>query len=195
MEKYLYIDKNLAKIKETISIAQKSPNAAADVTLLLATKGADADIINYLSQKHGMIHIGENRVQQLLEKYDKLDKENLSIHFIGKLQRNKVKYIVDKVSMIHSLDSVALAQEIDKRAAMARRVMDVLVEINIGREANKGGIMPEEVDDFMDNIATYQHIRVCGLMTMAPKCYEKSEYRKYFRETYRIFIDISQKTS
>ena len=154
-----YIEKNLAKIKETISIAQKSPNAAADVTLLLATKGADADIINYLSQKHGMIHIGENRVQQLLEKYDKLDKENLSIHFIGKLQRNKVKYIVDKVSMIHSLDSVALAQEIDKRAAMARRVMDVLVEINIGREANKGGIMPEEVDDFMDNIATYQHIR------------------------------------
>lgn len=193
MADYSYIDKNLDKIKERIEIAKQSPNAAADVTLLLATKYADADMINYAAQKLGITDIGENRVQQLLDKYDKLHKDRLNIHFIGKLQTNKVKYIVDKVAMIHSLDSISLAREIDKRAGDIGRVMDVLVEINIGREANKSGILPEDIESFVEKIDVYKNIRICGIMTMAPKCSEKSEYRKYFKETYRIFIDISQK--
>lgn len=193
METYSYLDENMAKIRETIKAAQKSPRAAPDLTLLVATKYAAAEAINYLARRHGVTDIGENRVQELLEKYDRLDRERLRIHFIGKLQRNKVKYIIDKVALIHSLDNVPLAEEIDRRAARAGRVMDALVEVNIGREPNKSGILPEEIDDFLDKISGFSHLRICGIMTMAPKCSEKYEYRKYFRETSRIFIDISQK--
>ena len=139
-----------------------------------------------------MRKIGENRVQSLLEKYDKLDKD-LEIHFIGSLQRNKVKYIIDKVSMIESLDSIELAREIEKQAAKHERVMDCLIEINIGDEASKGGIPKEEALAFADAVGEFPHIRLCGIMTMAPKCAEIDEYRKYFRESYHIFIDICEK--
>ncbi len=190
---FSYIDKNLAKIKERINAAAKSEKAAADVTVLAAVKNIDAETINYLHQKHNITDFGENRVQELLSKYEDIEKDGKNLHFIGKLQKNKVKYIVDKVSMIHSLDSISLAQEINKRAAISGRVIDALVEINIGKEDTKGGIFPEYTDDFIDKLSVFKNIRVCGIMTMAPKCREKTEYRKYFRETYRIFIDISQK--
>jgi pyridoxal phosphate enzyme (YggS family) len=138
--------------------------------------------------------IGENRVQQLLAHYEGLeDKQNLRIHFIGSLQKNKVKYIVDKVCMIHSLDSLSLAEEIEKRCAAIDRVMDVLVEINSGREASKGGLAPDEVEDFCQKLAAFPHLKLRGFMTMAPKCENLAEYRKYFGETYRQCLDIWQK--
>ena len=138
---YSYIGENIRAIREKIAEAQTSSPYKDDVTLLLATKYASAEEINAAAE-YGVRDIGENRVQQLLEKYDALDKDKLNIHFIGQLQKNKVKYIADKVCMIHSLDSVSLAEEIDRRCAKIDKVMDVLIEINIGEEDAKGGISP-----------------------------------------------------
>ncbi len=167
-----------------------------EIKLLAVTKTVPVEIINYAIDELGITAIGENRVQELLEKYDKLHHPNggkLEIHLIGTLQTNKVKYIIDKVDMIESLDSLKLAAEIDKQAKKHALTMDVLVEVNIGREEQKGGVMPEELDAFIDGLARFSNIRIRGLMTIAPKCDEKSEYLKFFEKTYQYFIDISQK--
>ncbi|MBQ8697270.1 MAG: YggS family pyridoxal phosphate-dependent enzyme, partial [Clostridia bacterium] len=122
-----------------------------------------------------------------LSKYDDLDKDGVEIHFIGSLQRNKVKYIADKVSMIHSLDSVSLAAEIDKQCAKLDKVMDVLIEINIAREESKGGIFPEELDGFYSAVRDFKHLRVAGLMTMAPAGAGEEGWRGYFRQAKELF--------
>ena len=165
-----------------------------DVTLLAAVKYATADQINALHRECGVHDVGENRVQQLLEHYERLeDKDGLRIHFIGSLQRNKVKYIVDKVCMIHSLDSLTLAAEIERQCVRVGRTMDVLVEINSGLEQSKGGVHPDEVERFCKELEKFPHLCVRGFMTMAPKCENSAEYRKYFSQTYRQCIDIWQK--
>ena len=192
MNEFAYIDENLKKIRTAAEAAAKESPYLQDYDILLATKYASAEEINY-ARTLGFNKIGENRVQSLLEKYDKLDRDGLDIHFIGTLQRNKVKYIIDKVSMIESLDSVELAREIEKQAAKKNIVMDCLVEVNIGDEEAKSGISKEDVESFIDSLAEFSHIRVRGIMTMAPKCTEIDEYRKYFRESYNIFIDICEK--
>ena len=192
MNEFEYIDENLKKITAAAKAAAAKSPYGQDFDILLATKYASAEEINH-AHSLGINKIGENRVQSLLEKYDKLDREGLDIHFIGTLQRNKVKYIIDKVSMIESLDSLELAREIEKQAAKHGIVMDCLIEVNIGDEEAKSGIAKDEVLDFASSLAGFEHIRVCGLMTMAPKCAEIDEYRKYFEESYHIFIDICEK--
>ena len=192
MQDYSYIKRNVEEVKNNIKEAQKNSPYQGEVCLLAATKYASAEEINAAAE-FGITDIGENRVQQLIEKYDKLDRDKLNIHFIGSLQKNKVKYIVDKVCMIHSLDSVSLAAEIDRQCAKIDKVMDVLVEINIGEEDSKGGISPSEVEDFIDEISRFPYISVRGIMTMAPKCEKKEDFIKYFKETYSIFLDISDK--
>ena len=186
-----YVDKNLAAIRARINDAADR-SGSREVTLLAAVKYTDTDHINYLHSL-GVNDIGENRVQQLLEHWDALNHENLRVHFIGTLQKNKVKYIIDKVSMIHSLDSVSLAQEIEKQAAKHGIVMDVLVEINSGMEENKSGISPEDAAAFCEALGQFSHINLRGFMTMAPKCEKNEEYRKYFRETSQLCLDIWQK--
>ena len=192
MSAFAYIDENLARIRTAAEAAAASSPYGQDYDILLATKYATAEEINY-AHSLGIRKIGENRVQSLLEKYDKLDKDDLEIHFIGTLQKNKVKYVIDKVSMIESLDSLSLAEEIEKQAAKRDIVMDCLIEVNIGDEEAKGGIAKGDVLAFADALDRFPHIRVVGLMTMAPKCTEIDEYRKYFRESYHIFIDICEK--
>ena len=191
-QSYSYIGENLRSIRENIEQAKKTSPYAGEVTLLLATKYATAEEMN-AAARYGVRDVGENRVQQLLEKYDALDRDLLNIHFIGRLQKNKVKYIVDKVCMIHSLDSVELAREIDRRCEKLGKVMDVLIEINIGEEDAKGGIAPSELESFYREVRELPHIRVTGLMTMAPKCEKKEEFTKYFQETYTIFLDFCDK--
>lgn len=186
---------NIEEIRSIISECEKRSDKGNKVTLLAATKTVPAEVINYATQVMGITDIGENRVQELLDKYDKLEKENIKIHFIGKLQTNKVKYIIDKVDLIHSLDSIKLAAEIDKQAKKHNKVMDVLIEINSGREENKSGILPEDVDDFIEKIGCFDNICVKGLMTIAPNCVNISDYKKYFEETYAKFIDICNKKS
>ena len=191
MMDFSYVDKNLSDIRARIDTAAKR-SGERKVTLLAAVKYTDVEHINYLHSL-GVNDIGENRVQQLLEHWDALNKENLRVHFIGTLQKNKVKYIIDKVSMIHSLDSLSLAAEIEKQAAKHNIVMDVLVEINSGMEENKSGIAPDDVAAFCEALAQFSHINLCGFMTMAPKCEKNEEYRKYFRKTSQLCLDIWQK--
>lgn len=173
-------------IREAAEQAGRDP---AEITLLAATKYASAEQINALPAL-GVHDIGENRVQALLEKWDALDKQNLRVHFIGSLQKNKVKYIADKVCMIHSLDSLALAREIDKQCKKHGKVMDVLVEINCAGEENKGGVAPEDTEALCIALAEFESIRLRGFMTMAPKSPEKAQYYKYFSETFALCLDI-----
>jgi pyridoxal phosphate enzyme (YggS family) len=161
------------------------------VTLLAAVKYATAEQIDVLVDECGVVDVGENRVQQLLEHYEAMRaRERARFHFIGSLQTNKVKYIIDKVEMIHSVDSLRLAVEINKRAAQRGTVMDVLVEINCAREENKGGVAPEDAEALCVALAQFESIRLRGFMTMAPKSPEKAQYYKYFSETFALCLDI-----
>ncbi len=185
---YTYLDRNLALVRgELEAAARAGGNNPAEVTLMAAIKSADVEEINYLHRTLGVHYVGENRVQQLLERYERLDRAGLSIHFIGTLQTNKVKYIIDKVDMIQSLDSERLAREIERQAARVGRVMDVLIEINSGNEATKSGIAPEDAAAFAAVVTggEYPHLHLRGFMTMAPRSTDE-EYRTYFGDTRRL---------
>ena len=166
---------------------------AGDCEILLATKTVSPGQINRVTLATGNCLIGENRVQELCDKYPYLDRERLRIHFIGHLQTNKVKQIIDKVEMIHSLDRESLALEINRRAEEAGLVMDVLCEINIGREAEKSGVLPEKAEELCEMLAGLPHLRLRGVMTMAPKLESEAEYELYFRETRQIYERIRAK--
>ena len=189
-----YIKRNLEEIRGAIHEAERaSGRKEGSTTLLAAVKSADTEEINYLTGTLGVTDIGENRVQQLMARYDALRLSGVRLHFIGGLQKNKVKYIVDKVAAIHSVDSLSLAEEIDKRARAIGRVIDVYIEINSGREENKGGLLPEDAPEFCKRIDALTGIRLVGLMTMAPHCDDPRDYHGYFSETRalaeRIFRD------
>lgn len=172
------LEQNVKKVLSTVN---------GRATVLAATKTVAPERINLIYDM-GIHTIGENRVQELLEKYDELDKR-FDIHFIGRLQRNKVKYIIGKVSLIHSLDSVPLAEEIDRRSEAAGLVTSCLVEVNAGCEESKGGITPEELPSFLEKISSFRHIKVRGLMTIPPKCEDSEKKLEYFRKIRGIFID------
>lgn len=178
------------KIKENIE--RITAEISGRATLLAATKTIPSEIINYACDC-GIRVIGENRVNELLDKYDGIDKDRLDIHFIGHLQTNKVKYIIDKVSLIHSVDSIKLAQEIDMRAYRVGKLMDVLVEVNIANEATKGGILLEEIDDFIEKIRKLDNIRLRGLMAIPPKCENSQDSNAFFNKLGKKFVDISHK--
>ena len=130
---------------------------------------------------------------KFLEKYDAIDKENVTAHFIGHLQSNKVKYIIDKVDMIQSVDSLSLAKEIDRQAKKHGKIMKVLVEINIAMEESKSGVSPENVEEFLTEISKFDNIRVMGLMSIPPIMTDEETQRKIFKKIYQIYVDISQK--
>ena len=178
------------EVKEAISTIRAELNGRAK--LLAATKTVPAEMINYAAGC-GLDLIGENRVQELLEKYDALDKEKLEIHFIGHLQTNKVKYIIDKVSMIHSVDSPELAAEIEKQAAKRGLTMRVLVELNLGNEATKSGIPIEEAEAFAEKLEAFPHLIPCGLMAVPPKTDSLQEKIGNFQKIYQKFLDIRAK--
>lgn len=181
---YSYLDRNVGEIKNKISAAAKSAGRdESEIVLMSAVKSADVDEINYIHRNLGISDIGENRVQQLLERWDKLDKEGLRVHFIGSLQTNKVKYIIDKVYLIHSLDSMKLAAEIDKQAAKKGIVARVLLEINSGNEESKGGIDAACAAEFCLELKKYKNVELCGFMTMAPRCERSEDYFPYFEKT------------
>ena len=184
----IQIGESFDKVREAL----KNSGREEKVTLLAATKTLSAEVINYAAENLGLCYIGENRVQELLSKYDALRRDLLHIHFIGRLQRNKVKYIIDKVEMIESVDSMPLALEIDRQAAKCGRVMNILAEINIGAEESKGGVPKEKAREFVSSLEELKNINVCGLMVIPPVG-NSEEYIKYFTETYNIFVDIFEK--
>ncbi len=187
-----YIRKNTESIRQRIAKAESDAGReAGSVMLLAAVKYAEAEEIAFLCRETGVTDIGENRVQQLLAHYEALDeRDSINWHFIGTLQTNKVKYIIDKVCMIHSLDSLKLAAEIDRQAKKRDIIMDVLVEINSGEEESKSGLLPSEAEDFCLKLGAFENICLRGFMTMAPKCEKNDEYLKYFQQTYKEVLDI-----
>ncbi len=184
-------------IKQNLESAKAEMGKLSDgrsIKLLAVTKTVPVDVINYGIDELGITAIGENRVQELMSKYELLHSPKdgkLEIHLIGSLQTNKVKYIIDKVDMIESVDSEKLAAEIDKQAKKHGITMDILIEINIGREPQKGGILPEDLEAFIEAVGEYKNLRLRGLMTVAPRCTDSEERHVYFRETKKLFDKIS----
>ncbi len=189
MSNYGYLEENIKTIEARIARAcQKAGRNREDIVLVAVTKTVDAAIVNR-SIALGITQIGENKPQEIVRKHDLIDKA-VAWHMIGHLQSNKVKTIIDKVSLIHSVDRLSVVKEIEKRAANINRVVDVLIQVNIGEESQKSGIDVAGVKALLEHIESCQHIRVVGLMCIAPYFYDAEEVRPYFRQMKKIFDEI-----
>jgi hypothetical protein len=165
--------------------AERSGRKLEDIRLICVTKEATVEEVKE-AVSVGVKEIGENRVQELLKKQDALKDSSLIWHFIGVLQTNKVKKVVGNVSLIQSLDRISLAEEIDKRASRRNLLQDVLVEVNISGEETKHGVSPDYLPQFLDKLEDFSHLRIRGLMTIAPYV-EPSETRPFFRKMRELF--------
>lgn len=159
------IKESYEKICADIKQAMADAGRTDEVKLMAVTKTVSPERVNYAIDL-GVELLGENRVQEFLDKRDSY--KTAEVHFIGGLQTNKVKYIIDKVTMIHSVDSVRLAEEISRRAGQHGKIMDILVEVNIGEEETKGGISAQSARDFCSEVLALPNIRLRGLMTIPP---------------------------
>ncbi|MCL2212964.1 MAG: YggS family pyridoxal phosphate-dependent enzyme [Oscillospiraceae bacterium] len=186
-----HIKTNINHLRSLAQAAFDKRGTAGELIFLAATKSVPPEDINFAASC-GITHIGENRVQELSAKLPYLY-PNLKIHFIGKLQTNKVKYIIDKVCLIHSVDNIRLATEINRQAEKKNIVMDILLEVNIAEEESKSGTAPEALWELACEVASMENIRVCGLMTMGPVCHSESEYEKVFSKMYDFFLDFWEK--
>ncbi len=185
------ISKNLEIIKNNIEKACiKANRKIEDIEIIGVTKTTDAERINILKEL-GITTFGENKAQELLEKYNIID--NVSWHFIGNLQTNKVKYIIDKVSLIHSVNSLKLLEEINKRAFNNNINMPVLLEINIANEPSKCGLLEKDLPYIIENIEKFKNITLNGLMCVAPFVENPEQNAQYFRKMRKLFVDIQQK--
>ena len=183
-DNYKEITQNIARA------AEKSGRKYEDITLLAATKTVDVEVINRAIEA-GVSFIGENRVQEFLSKYEQYNPVNM--HFIGHLQTNKVKDIIDKVSLIHSVDSYRLAEEISRQAVKRNIIVNILLEINIGDEQSKSGFEYDEAVAAVEKIAKLGGIKIKGLMAIPPICATPDENRPYFAKMKKLFIDIGSK--
>lgn len=163
---YSYVDENLKLIRENVGeAAEKCGRKTEDIRIMAVTKTVAPEIVNHAIEL-GLDLLGENRVQEYLSKAEAYSPAE--IHFIGGLQTNKVKYIIESVSMIQSVDSLKLGTEIDRLAAKHGRVMDILCEVNIGGEESKGGVAPDKLRELIAQLAQLKNIRIKGLMTIPP---------------------------
>ena len=180
---------SLTKVQNKIaSAAERVGRDPSEITLIAVTKTHGAEEINEAIAA-GVTDIGENKVQEILSKYDDIT-PGVRWHLIGHLQTNKVKSVVDKVCMIHSVDSLHLAQEIDKRCRDIGKVMDVLIQVNAAGEEQKSGVPPEEVFSLYEEISKLGNLRVRGLMQIAPQTDNPESVRKYFKQVKEIFDSI-----
>ena len=187
------VAQNVQKIAQDVrEAALQAGRDPSEVQVMAVTKTVDPVLVN-AAIGAGITLLGENKAQELCAKYDSYHKDGVQIHFIGHLQTNKVRQIVDKVSMVESVDSIKLAREIDRHCAAIGKVMDVLLEVNIGREENKTGIFPELLPALLEEAGKLDHIRVRGLMTIPPVCETEEEVLQYFSQMRQLFIDIKQK--
>ena len=181
-----------AEIRENIRQIRECMSGYPNTELMAVIKTRTAEEINFAIRECGINLVGENRVQELLEHYEKIDR-SAKLHFIGTLQKNKVKYIIDKIDMIESLDSEGLAAEIQRRAEKIGKVIPTLIEVNIGREEAKSGIFPEELEPFCQTVKNYPNIDIQGFMTIAPICEDKNDYHRYFSEMSRLKNELFPK--
>ena len=173
---------------ETAKACGRNPD---DITLIAVSKTKPLSCIEDLI-KIDVNDFGENKVQELCDKYENVSKP-VNFHLIGHLQTNKVKYVVDKACLIHSLDSIKLAKEIQKEAAKKNRIVQVLVEVNVANEESKFGLRVDDVLSFLEEISTYSNIHVNGLMTIAPFVDDPEENREHFRRLKQLSLDIISK--
>ncbi len=183
---------NFDKVNANIQAAcDRAGRNREDVTLIAVSKTKPIQMLQE-AYDFGVRVFGENKVQEIVDKYEALPKD-ISWHMIGHLQRNKVKYVVGRAALIHSVDSVRLAEAIDQEAEKKGIVMPVLVEVNVASEESKFGVRVEECADFIENIAKMEHISVEGLMTIAPFVENAEDNRKYFAKLRELSVDISAK--
>lgn len=186
------VAENLAQVQKNINEScnkiKRDPN---EVTLIAVSKTKPVEMLKEAYDAGARV-FGENKVQEIVDKYDQMPSD-VKWHMIGHLQRNKVKYIVDKVAMIHSVDSLRLAETIEKEAAKKAVIVPILIEVNVAQEESKFGLKPEEVLPLIEQIADFSHIRIKGLMTIAPYVDNAEENREIFRELKKLSVDIAAK--
>ena len=186
------ITENLSIVENKIAAACKRAGRERDeVKLIVVSKTQPVEAIREAIE-YGINSFGENRVQELREKTEIIE-DNLDWHLIGHLQTNKVKFVVGKVSLIHSLENIRLAEAIDKEAKKHNVIVDVLVEVNIAKEDTKFGVNPEEVESFIREVLIFKNINIRGLMTVAPYTDISEENRKYFKKLKKIMVDLNSK--
>lgn len=186
-------------LKEQLEQVNKNIQEACDragrdrteVTLIAVSKTKPVEMLQD-AYDLGVRVFGENKVQELVDKFEALPKD-IKWHMIGHLQTNKVKYIIDKVALIHSVDSIKLAETIEKEAAKKNCIANILVEVNVAEEDSKFGLKLEEVVPFIEKISTFPHIRIKGLMTIAPFVENAEENRDIFDILHKLSVDIEAK--
>lgn len=186
------IKENLDRVRKNMEAACAACGRGTDEVKLIAVSKTKPVSALEEAYAYGCRDFGENKVQELADKYETMPKD-IRWHMIGHLQRNKVKYLVDKVFLIHSVDSLRLAQEIEKEAAKRKIIVNILVEVNVAGEESKFGTTSEEVVSLVEQIAKLPHIRVKGLMTIAPYVETAEENRRYFAKLKQIYVDIIHK--
>jgi len=185
-----YIERNLYALREELHRL----GGGRDIRLVCVTKsGTDEELLALC--RAGAQDIAENRPQELVRRGALMREAGFTpkLHEIGNLQKNKVRHILPLDPLIHSVASVALAEQIERLAAQQARTVDVLLEINSGREAAKGGVLPEEAEDVFRRLTEMPHLRVLGLMTMAPVAEDPEQARPYFRDTRRLFEHLGER--
>ncbi|MGE4284069.1 MAG: YggS family pyridoxal phosphate-dependent enzyme [Clostridia bacterium] len=184
---------NIEIVRENIAkAAQYSGRKPEDITLVAVTKTIDIGTMHQAISL-GIKNIGENKVQEILNKYDNIDEDNIKWHLIGHLQTNKVKYIIDKVDLIHSVDSFKLAEEINKRALKINRKIDILIQVNVSEEKSKFGVEIKNCEKLLLEISQLSNVKIKGLMTIAPNTSICENARPFFRNLKHLSIDIMKK--
>ncbi|HBV68886.1 MAG TPA: YggS family pyridoxal phosphate-dependent enzyme [Clostridiales bacterium] len=185
------IKENIDEIlKRVAAAAMRSGRDFEDITVIAVSKTVDAERARE-AVEGGLINLGENRVQELVSKYEQLSDIDVKWHLIGNLQKNKVKYIIDKATLIHSVENLELANEINKRAQKNNIISNVLIELNIGEEESKFGLDEENVYSFVKDMEQFENIKVLGLMTVAPFSENPEDIRWVFKKMRGIFDKIS----
>ena len=186
------LSENLKNVEKEIEDAcRRSGRDPREVTLVAVSKTKPVEMLQE-AYDAGAREFGENKVQEIDAKYDRLPRD-IHWHMIGHLQRNKVKYIVDKVAMIHSVDSLRMAEAIDKEAQKKNVVVPILIEVNVAEEDSKFGLSLEEVTSLVESISKLSNVRIQGLMTVAPFVEDPEENREVFRSLKKLSVDIAAK--
>ncbi len=178
------IKRNLEDVLKKIEIAEKKSISGEKVELIAVTKTHGIDIIKEAIEL-GITDIGENKVQEFTTKYEKLGND-VNFHMIGTLQSNKVKYIYDKAKVIHSLDRMSLAKEIERKAQASNIIVNCLVQVNISNEESKGGVSFSETEKFIESLLDFKNLKIVGLMGIAKNTDDLSEIRDSFRRLYNL---------
>ena len=186
------VAENLKTIRERVDAAcERAGRRPEEVALIAVSKTKPLSMLQE-AYEAGARDFGENKVQEILEEYPEMP-EDARFHMIGHLQTNKVKQVVGKAVLIHSVDSLHLAEKIEQEAAKRDLTADILLEVNVAREESKFGLMLEEVIPLLEEVKNLPHVRVRGLMTIAPNVENPEENRKHFKKLYQLYVDIKSK--